>query len=1235
MSVTLTTADFLAHLHRQGITVWADGENLRFNAPRDGFPAALRAELVARKTEVLTFLTSGEVSFPAAEIPVAPPRAEWVAPRTPLEAAIAALWQQLLGRDQLGVHDVFFEQGGDSILATQTVSWIRQKYGVDVPLRALFTDPTVAGLAYHIEHAQPATQTMQRPPLQPRQPEADGAGAALSFAQQRSWFLDQLTPENPFYNMPKTIRLAGELNVSALSQTLNEITRRHETLRTTYSLVNGRPRSFVTPDVNLELRTVSVAALPEAERLEAARRLLVQEVQRPFDLTREPLLRPFLVQLGEKEHILQLTMHHIASDGWSTGVLHRELVELYPAFCAGLPAPLPDLPLQYADFAAWQRRWLTDEVLADHLAYWQGQLANRATLELPTDHARPPVQTVGGARQLFKLPADLTQALEALSQQAGVTLFMLLLAAFQTLLHRYANQEDIVIGSPIANRNRSEIEGLIGFFANMLVLRTNFSHNPTFRELLQRVKEVALSAYEHQDLPFEKLVEALQPERDLSRTPIFQVVFALQNAPMPALKLPNLTLSSFPIDKGTAAYDLNMAMWQTDETLHGRIEFNTDLFESATITRFIHHFQQLLTEVVAAPDTPVAEISLLTPGEAAQLLAWNHTQADYPQSSCLHQLFEAQVAHSPGKTAVTFAGHSTTYAELNQRANQLAHYLQQLGVGPETLVGLCLERSPEMLVGLLGILKAGGAYLPLDPAFPPDRLAYMVEDAQLAFLVTQDSLLADWQWVSHTCRLISLDGDQTTIATCASDNPQSQVAATQLAYTIYTSGSTGRPKGVQIPHRAVVNFLHSMQQQPGLNPDDVLLSVTTLSFDIAVLELFLPLVVGAEVVLVSRDVAADGAALWQALAEAQATVMQATPTTWRLLLAAGWPGSPNLKILCGGEALPPALANELVDKGHALWNLYGPTETTVWSACYQIEGRVNKVPIGRPIANTQIYLLDTQLQPVPIGVIGEIYIAGAGVARGYYGRPTLTTERFLPDPFSQAGDGRMYKTGDQGRWLPDGNIEFLGRNDHQVKVRGYRIELGEIEANLNRHPAVAQAVLATHRDASESSVLAAYIIPTDKSAPPAIDELRTHLGQSLPDYMIPGAFIFLEAYPLTPNNKIDRQALPAPAREQFIQQNQFVPPGSPFEEVLAEVWQEVLNISPIGVHDNFFNLGGHSLLATLVVSRIRDRFEITLPVRHLFEAPTIAQLAGRVEHILLAEIDALDEEEAGQLLEEY
>lgn len=1223
MSVKLKTAEFLSHLQSQGITVWADGENLRFNAPKNGLTPALRTELIERKAEILSFLHPNHSPQPM----ITATTPNFVAARTPIEADLAHLWQQILGIERVGIHDIFFERGGDSILATQTVSQIRQKYGVDLSLRALFEAPTIAGLAENIARTQQTTV----PSLQPRQKPPESEGDILSFAQQRSWFLDQLTPENPFYNMPKTIRLVGQLNVPALTQTLNEIVRRHETLRTRFALVNGRPRSFVTPHVLLELRTATVEALPEAERLSAARELLVEDAQRPFNLQRGPLIRPFLVKLHDQEHILQLTMHHIASDGWSTGVLHRELTLLYPAFYEGNPSPLPELPLQYADFAAWQRQWLQGDRLNTHLAYWRHQLQNLPTLELPTDRPRPPMQTVVGSRLLFKLPIALTQAAEALSQKEGVTLFMLLVATFQTLLHRYSNQEDIVIGTPIANRNRAEIENLIGFFANMLVLRTDFSNNPTFRELLKRVREVALTAYEHQDLPFEKLVEELQPERDLSRTPLFQVVFALQNAPMPPLKLPHLTLNSFPIDKGTAAYDLNLSMWRTSETLHGRIEFNTHLFGAATITRFITHFQQLLEAIVAEPDTPVAALSLLTPAEEQQLAAWNSTQTEYPQTLCIHQLFENQAEQTPWKTAVIFEGNSYTYHELNGRANQLAHHLQHLGVGPETLVGLCVERSLDMFVGLLGILKSGGAYLPLDPAFPTDRLTYMVEDAKLGFVVTQQSLLHEW--VNQSCQLVSIDGDREKLAHYATENPDSLTTASHLAYTIYTSGSTGRPKGVQIPHRAVVNFLHSMRQQPGLTSQDTLLSVTTLSFDIAALELFLPLVTGAEVVLASRAVASDGAALLQTLVDSQATVMQATPATWRLLLAAGWQGSPALKILCGGEALPPALANELVNKGLSLWNLYGPTETTIWSAAYPVEGHISKVPVGHPIANTQIYLLDQRLQAVPVGVPGEIYIGGAGLARGYYGRSALTAERFIPNPFSHQPGSRLYKTGDQGRYLPDGTIEFLGRNDHQVKVRGYRIELGEIEATLTKHPGIAQAVLTTHLDASNSSSLVAYLIATDKTSLPSPDDLRRHLGQTLPDYMIPSAFIFLEAYPLTPNGKIDRKTLPAPNRTQLTHKQTFVAPSTPFEEVLAEIWQEVLNVNPIGIYDNFFNLGGHSLLATQVVSRIRDRFEIAMPVRHLFEAPTINQLGERVEQILLAEIEALNEDEAGQLLE--
>ncbi|VAW42410.1 Polyketide synthase modules and related proteins, partial [hydrothermal vent metagenome] len=917
MNTKLKTADFLSYLQSQGITLWAEDENLRFNAPKDGLTPTLRTELIARKPEILAFLRPVEAEPSLLTNWDTPDlRPSFVAPRTSTEKEIAKVWQQTLGVDSVSIYDVFFEQGGDSILATQIVSWIRQTHQVELPLRDLFARPTIAGLAENIAKAKQNGRTLQIEPLRPIRLDEKEDGCILSFAQQRSWFLDQLTPENPFYNMPQTIRFVGQLNVPALTQALNEITRRHETLRTVFIAVDGRPLSFITPHVTLELHTASVQAMPEQKRMSAAQELLVAEVQRPFDLTRGPLIRPFLIEINPQEHILLLTMHHIVSDGWSTGILLNELAALYPAFCDNKPSPLPELPIQYADFAAWQRKWLQGDRLQFHLSYWQRQLHNLPTLELPTDHPRPPIQTVEGARQWFELPSTLTEAVETLSQKENVTTFMFLLATFQTVLHRYSGQEEIVIGSPIANRNRSEIEGLIGFFANMLVLRTDFSNSPTFRELLKQVRETTLDAYEHQDLPFEKLVEELQPERDLSRTPLFQVIFAFQNAPMSALELPGLTLNSLPIDKGTAAYDFNVAMWRNNQTLKGRIEYNTDLFEDATIARFDSHFQQLLEGIVANPDTPIADLPILTPPEQQQLTAWNNTQTAYPRNRCLQNLFESQVEKTPAATAVTFAQKSYTYAELNHQANQLAHYLQDLGVGPETLVGLYVERSLEMLVGLLAVLKAGGAYLPLDPAFPMERLTYMVDDAQLSFILTQQALIDNGQLTSfNNCQPIPIDSQQETFAQYPTENPTSLTTAHNLAYTIYTSGSTGRPKGVQIEHRTVVNFLHDMHQKLGLTAKDTLLSVTTLSFDIAVLELFLPITIGAKIVLVSRTVATDGIQLLQLLTDSQTTAMQATPATWRLLLAAGWQGDKSLKILCGGEALPPTLAKELVARG--------------------------------------------------------------------------------------------------------------------------------------------------------------------------------------------------------------------------------------------------------------------------------------------------------------------------------
>jgi len=863
------------------------------------------------------------------------------------------------------------------------------------------------------------------------------------------------------------------------------------------------------------------------------------------------------------------------------------------------------------------------------LAYWKKQLADAPfALNLPTDRPRPATPTYQTGHQSLVLSPSLFKSLERLSQQADVTLFMTLLAAFQTLLHRYTGRDDIVLGSPIAGRGQIETQELIGCLVNTLVLRTNLAGNPTFWQLLERVRETALGAYAHQDLPFEKLVEILQPDRDTSRSPLFQVLFALQNTPGEELVLPGLKVSRVETEREMVKFDLSLYMWEDGAGLTGYFEYNTDLFDAATITRMAGHFQTLLAGLVTHPDQPVASSPLLTEAEHQQiLLDWNKTQLDYPQPESLVQLVETQVERSPEATALIYAGQTLSYSELNRRANQVAHYLQTLGVGPEVLVGICAERSLEMVIGLLGILKAGGAYVPLDPAYPKERLAFMVNDAQVAVLLTQEPLLN--QLPSVETQLVCLDRDWPLMAHQPQENPISQTTADNLAYVIYTSGSTGQPKGVQIPHAALLNFLASMRQQPGLSSDDTLLAVTTLSFDIAGLELFLPLSVGARVVLVSRDVAADGLQLATHLAHSGATVMQATPATWRLLLETGWSGHKHLKILCGGEALPRELADQLLDRVASVWNMYGPTETTIWSAAYPVEPEDDFVPIAGPIANTQLYLLDPHLQLVPVGVPAELVIGGAGLARGYLNRPDLTAEKFIPDPFGPTTDGRpptaesstfsgqpsavsgrLYKTGDLARYLPDGRIEFLGRIDHQVKIRGFRIELGEIEAILNQHPAVQTAVVLAQ---GAQQRLVAYLL-THSGQAPSTRELRSYLAERLPDYMLPSVFIPLEALPLTPNGKVDRRALPMPDTTQPRVEG-YTSPRNPTEAAIAAIWAEVLGLEQVGVHDNFFELGGHSLLATQVISRLRNTFQLELPLRTLFEAPTVAGLAERLEMV--------------------
>lgn len=1044
-----------------------------------------------------------------------------------------------------------------------------------------------------------STQTISRRPT--------GEAAPLSFSQQRLWFIYHLDPESAVYNIVRAIRLHGTLDVTALRQSLDAIVDRHEVLRSNIVTVDGEPVQVVSESRPVRFSTSDLRTLPTADREQAVHRICTVEARQPFNLLSDLMLRGTLIQLAEDEHVLALTTHHIASDGWSSGILLQDLAAFYRAFSNGESCSLPELPIQYADFAIWQRKSLQGEVLDDHLSYWRKQLNGAPSiLELPTDRPRPTIQSFRGARQSFRVSKDLTEALKKLSQREGVTLFMTLVAAFKTLMFRYARQTDVVIGVPIANRTRPETEKLIGFFVNNLVLRTDLSGNPSFRALLRRVREVAFDAYSHQDLPFEKLVEELHPERNMSHSPLFQVMFGLQNVPRQKLDLSDLQVTPFELNVETAKFDLFLSMLEDDGALRGAMEYNTDLFDGGRIARMLGHFETMLESVIADPDQRISELSILTPSEKNQLLdEWNNTRREHLDGNCLHHLFERQAVRTPESIALVFERQQITYGELNRRANQTAHYLQKLGVGPEVLVGICMERSLEMVVGVLGVLKAGGAYLPLDPSYPQERLAFMAADAKVSVLLTQKRLIKNLP--KHNAQVIALDSEWQTLTGERETNPVRCAQPENLAYVIYTSGSTGQPKGVQIPHRAVVNFLNSMRGQPGLMERDILVAVTTLSFDIAGLELYLPLSMGAQVVLVGSEVGADGTRLLEVMDRCAATVMQATPATWRLLLEAGWQGNRQLKVLCGGESLPRDLVDQLLDRAASVWNMYGPTETTIWSATHRVEPGQGTVPIGRPIENTQIYILDSHFNLVPAGVPGELCIGGVGLARGYKNRPELVAEKFIADPFSSEPGARLYRTGDLARYLPDGSIECLGRIDHQVKIRGFRIELGEIEEVLSQHAEIYQAITVDKEIAGDKRLIA-YIVPKGENRPSS-DDLKTFLRKKLPEYMIPSGFMFLLDLPLTPNGKVDRKALPEPDGLRGEVSDELVAPRDLVELELARIWGKVLNVASLGMRDNFFDLGGHSLLAVRLFAQIEQKFDKKLPLATLFEAPTIEQMS--------------------------
>ena len=1432
----------------------------------------------------------------------------FVAPRTPVEELLAKIWAEVLKLEKVGIHDNFFDLGGHSLLATQVVSRLHEVLHVEIPLRSIFENPTVAGLAGRIASARPVERNLRAPS---HSPESSDQQYPLSFAQQRLWFLEQLEPETAIYNTPEAIRIRGPLHVEALEQSLNEIVRRHQALRTIFRVIDGQPMQVILPSLILPLPVVDLSDCTENGREDEARRLAREEAERPFDLVRGPLLRATLLRLGHEDHVLLLTMHHIVSDGWSLGVFYRELTAVYDAIAKALPSPLTELTVQYVDYAQWQRNWLQGEILESQLGYWKEQLEGVLTIELPTDRPRPAVQSFRGARQFFVLPKELTETLKALSQEQRATLFMTLLAAFKALLYRYSGQRDVAVGIPIAGRSRYEFEGLIGFFVNTLVLRTDLSGHPTFRELLNRVREVALGAYGHQDLPFEKVIEELQPERDLSRNPLFQVLFQLRNLPNQTLRLSDAKIEDFPFERNIAKFDLTLDITEGAGELRCIFDYNTYLFDASTITRMQEHFKTLLESIVAQPDCAISELPLLTATEQHRLLVgWNNTNQDHPRDKCVHHLFEEQAERTPEAVAVVFENQQLTYRELNSRANRLAHYLKRHGVGPEVLVALCVERSLEMFIGLLGVLKAEGAYVPLDPEYPEDLLKFMLDDTQTPILLTEQRFAE--RMPKCKAKIICVDSDRENIGRESEQNPVGRLMTNSLAYVIYTSGSTGRPKGVTVEHRQIVNYSAAILEQLNLAPGSSFAMVQPLTVDACLTVIFASQLTGGSLHVISREQSLNPSALGEYFSRRPIDFLKIAPSHLAALQASSSPDKfmPRRCLMIGGEPSRWEWAQSLqaLAPDRAIINHYGPTETTVGVLTHRLQNgnpphNYLTTPLGRPIANTQVFVLDSSLQPVPIGVTGELYIGGEGLARGYLNRPELTAEKFIPNPFSNGPGERLYKSGDLGRYLPDGNIEFLGRTDHQVKIRGFRIELGEIEAALSCHPDLREVAVLVQEDALGEKRLIAYVVPTRDRSPtiagkrryrlpngmavaqlnknetdymygeiferqaylrhgitindgdcifdvganiglfmlfagqicknpkvysfepnpivsailsanallhghdvktfafglsnesktaaftffsgfsllsgfyadpkaekevvkafmmnqqkagvsemaelieqadnildqrflpqtfsaqlrtlssvieqeqiecidllkinvekseldvltgikegdwkkirqivlevdvrenldtilsllkshgydfvveqdvlltntdlcyvyairPSTErklireqnndahirplpvlkdpilsssELRSFVSKKLPEHMVPSVFLMLEAMPLTRHGKLNRRALPVPDSFRPELAGSYVGPRNSVEETLAQFWSELLSLDRVGIHDNFFDLGGHSLLATQLISRIRNAFDVDLPVRTLFETPHIAGLAQSIE----------------------
>jgi amino acid adenylation domain-containing protein len=1067
----------------------------------------------------------------------------------------------------------------------------------------------------------------------------DGEHGPLSYAQQRLWFIDQLEPGSTAYNMVFALRFEGRLNKKALGDAMHEIVRRHAILRTCFVEQNGRVMQQISTHSFPVVEEMDLRGFPEPAREAQATNLVSSEASKSFSLKEAPLLRLKLLQLDEQNHVLVVVMHHIISDGWSTSVIVQEFAALYEAYSNGGSSPLTELKIQYADFAAWQRHWLQGEILERQVDYWRRQLAGLQTLQLSIPRKRAGKAQHRGTRAQIEISRDLKEKLNALSKWAGGTLFMTMLAAFNVLLSRYSGESDIAVGTPIANRKQVETEALVGFFVNMLVLRSNLEGDPTFVELIERTKQMTLEAYSHQDAPFEKLVEELRPERQLSRTPLFQVLFVMQNTPKPDLELAGVKITPMDVEV-EAGFDLTMTVGQNKNGFTTALVYNTDLFDEATIEQMLGHWKTLLESATNNPNERISQLNILTQVERQQM-APQVPVSFYEPYGCITQLFEQQVERTPDATAVEYGAEQFTYKELNRRANQLAHYLQQLGAGPEVHIGLCLERSLEMVVAILGVLKAGAVYVPMDPRYPENRLQYMLEDAgaKLALTTAETSERLE-QWPG---RQLKLDSDWDDVAAQPVHNLALKIDRKNAAYIIYTSGSTGLPKGVVVTHHNVVRLFKSSEPLFEFCAKDVWTLFHSYAFDFSVWEIWGALLYGGRLVVVPYWITRAPEDFYELVRTRKVTILNQTPSAFQQLIkaeearGAQGAGLELRHVIFGGEVLDFAgLQSWFSRHGDAkpqLINMYGITETTVHVTLFPIRSvgaSEGGSRIGKALADLQAYVLDSQMGLLPAGVAGELYVGGAGLARGYLNRADFTAARFVPNPYSGVPGSRLYRTGDQGRWFPDGSLEFLGRLDHQVKIRGFRVELGEIEAAIVQYAGVRECIVVAREDQIGDRKIVAYIAG-DAELAQLGGQLRADAQRRLPEYMVPANFVFLESFPLTPQGKIDRAALPVPNQERPSSENSFVAPRTPVEMSLAAIWQDILGVQRVGAYDSFFDLGGHSLSLIQLSARIRTAFEVEVPIRVLFDSPT---LAGMTVAIAAAGIENENAAEMSQVIDE-